>query len=70
MKELKVDIGSISSQAVSQFRQQKTGDAVGVTVAKKALDIQSDAAAQLISSIPEVAPPSEPHLGNKINVHA
>jgi len=66
-----VDINSISSGAVAQNVAQKTGDAVGVTVARKALDIQSSTASQLIESAKESAPPpSEPHLGNNINVTA
>ena len=66
-----MDINSISSGAVQQAASQKTGDAVGVTVAKKALDHQASIASQLISSVEKSAPPpSEPHLGNNINVHA
>ncbi|MDX1811443.1 MAG: YjfB family protein [Gammaproteobacteria bacterium] len=66
-----MDINSISSGVVTQNVAQKTGDAVGVTVARKALDIQSSQAAQLIDSVKESVPaPSEPHLGNHINVKA
>lgn len=66
-----MDINSISSGVVNQAQQQKTGDAVGVTVARKAMDIQSSVATQLIDSVKKsTPPPSEPHLGNHINVHA
>lgn len=66
-----MDINSISSGVVAQNAAQKTGDAVGVTVAKKAMDIQSSQASQLIESVKESSPPpSEPHLGNNINVTA
>ena len=64
-----MNINNIASGAVAQNVAQKTGDAVGVTVAKKAMDIQADAASQLISSVAKPAA-SEPHLGNKINTHA
>jgi len=65
-----MDINSIASGAVSQAAAAKTGDAVGVTVAKKAMNIQADAAAQLISSVAPASNASEPHLGNNINVRA
>lgn len=66
-----MDINSISSGVVAQHVAQKTGDAVGVQVAKKALDIQSSTASQLIDSVKQsTPPPSEPHLGNNINVSA
>ena len=66
-----MDINSISSGVVAQNASQKTGDAVGVKVARKAMDIQADAAAQLISSVsPASNKASEPHLGNTINTHA
>lgn len=53
---------------------QNSGDAVGVTVLKKALDIQAQGAMQLIASIPQ--PPQQsaanlpPHLGQNINTTA
>lgn len=66
-----MDINSISSGVVTQAMQQKTGDAVGVTVARKAMDIQANVAGQLIDSVSKSTPAaSEPHLGNNINVHA
>lgn len=64
-----MDINSIASGAVAQNVAQKTGDAVGVTVARKAMDIQADAASQLIASVSKPTA-SEPHLGNKIDTHA
>ncbi len=65
-----MDINGIASGAISQASSQKTGDAVGVTVARKAMDIQADAAAQLISSVTPAKTASEPHLGNNIDVRA
>jgi len=61
---------SISSGAVSQATQQRAGDAVGVQVLSKAMDIQAVSARQMLDSIPEVQAPSEPHLGNNVNVKA
>ena len=66
-----MDINSISSGVVTENKLQKVGDAVGVQVARKALDIQSSTASQLIDSVAKSSPASsEPHLGNSINVHA
>ncbi len=66
-----MDINSIASGVITQNKMQKTGDAVGVTVARKAMDIQASQATQLINSVKESSPPpSEPHLGNNINVRA
>lgn len=64
-----MDINGISSGAISMNMQQKVGDAVGTKVASKALDIQVDAAATLISSVAKPAA-TEAHLGNNINTHA
>ena len=50
-EELTVDINSISSGVVTENKLQKVGDAVGVQVARKALDIQSSTASQLIDSV-------------------
>ncbi len=61
-----MNINTIASEAVSQNVSQKTGDSVGITVAREAMDIQATQAAQLISSIPQ----SEPNLGNSINTRA
>ncbi|MDH3326904.1 MAG: YjfB family protein [Gammaproteobacteria bacterium] len=64
-----MNINSIASGAVAQNVAQNTGDAIGVTVARKALDIQAEAASQLISSATKTAA-SEPHLGSNVNTHA
>lgn len=53
---------------------QNAGDAVGVTVLKKAIDIQAQSAMALIAAIPQ--PPQQsaanlpPHLGQNINTTA
>ena len=63
-----MDVNNIAGLA-SQVAQQKTGDAVGVSVLKKALDSQAAAAAQLINALPPLQKlPS--NLGNNINTTA
>lgn len=61
-----MDMNSIADSVTSQTASQRTGDAVGITVARTAMDLQAKQADQLISSIPK----SEPNLGNSINTSA
>ncbi len=70
-----MEISGISSPTVSQVSRQKAGDAVGVSVLDKALDVEVAAAAELINSV--ASPPQDvpgeklpPHLGRNINVSA
>ncbi len=68
-----MDIGASSVMAAGGVSgQARVGDAVGITVMKKAMDIQSSSATQLVSSIPEstATPASESHLGNKFDARA
>jgi hypothetical protein len=51
----------------SQVAQMKIGDAVGITVLKKAIDLQAQGALQLLDALPAVAN-NPPHLGNSIDV--
>ena len=53
-----------SSMAETGIRQE-----VGVTMLKKAMDIQKSSAAQLIQALPQVQN-LPPHLGNTINTKA
>lgn len=63
-----MDVGNIASLA-SSMAQERTGQAVGVAVLKKALDAQAAGAIALIAALP--APPSLPsHLGQNINTTA
>ncbi len=64
-----MELNSISSGALTLNKQQKTGDAVGVQVLNKALNIQSQAATELLNSVPQPskAGSTEPHLGQTIN---
>ncbi|HFE39003.1 MAG TPA: putative motility protein, partial [Gammaproteobacteria bacterium] len=61
-----MDINGLSSEAIAINMKQKTGDAVGTAVANKALDLQVESAAQIISSVEKPAA-TETNLGNKIN---
>ena len=72
-----MDINSISSSTGAMLRQQKVGDAVGIKVQSKAMDIQATQAAQLISSVAQPVQAesagngNQPsHLGQNINVKA
>jgi hypothetical protein len=53
----------------SQVAQMKTGDAVGITVLRKAIDLQAQSVLQLLDALPPVAS-KPPHLGNSIDVKA
>lgn len=65
-----MDTSGISS-AVSANSQTKLGDAVGIAVLKKALDIEASGAMALIKSIPAAPNNASPdHLGQKIDVSA
>jgi len=65
-----MDIQGISRGPAAQATQQRVGDAVGIKVLSTAMNIQANSAAKLLSSVPEVKPPSEPHLGNNVNTTA
>jgi len=69
-----MDIQGIAN-AATLSSQAKVGEAVGLAVLKKALDIQSSSAMALIQSIPDLTPsPSTSqlpdHLGRNLNVSA
>ncbi len=59
-------VGNVTA-AVSQAN---TGDAVAISVLKKALDIQAQSAMQLIQALPQPAPSNPPNLGNGVNIYA
>ena len=65
---------SVSSGVTHMLTQQKVGDAVGVQVTRKALDIQSQNVMSLVNSVSQSGPSkgaaSQPHLGNMLDVHA
>jgi len=63
----------VSNSALNSISAQKTGDAVGVSVLKKALDVQAQGAAALINALPQQANGSAglpPHLGKNVNTTA
>ncbi|MCC7641515.1 MULTISPECIES: YjfB family protein [Janthinobacterium] len=66
-----MDVGSIA-QLSTTMAETGTRQAVGLTVLKKAQDIQSSTATALLAALPPVqAAPSLPaHLGNRINTTA
>lgn len=63
-----MDVSSTSSLS-SVLAAANTGDAAGILVLKKAMDIQAQSAMQLLEGLPQpVANPS--HLGNTVDVKA
>lgn len=58
--------GGISASVLDQY-SSRTGDAVTISVMKKALDMQASTAAQLIQSVPAPSAPSG-NVGQHINV--
>ena len=58
---------TIPSAAISQAG---SGDAVAITVLKKALDIEAQGALQLIQALPQPITNSPSHLGNSVNTFA
>jgi hypothetical protein len=64
-----MDIGS-SGSVTTAVNQASTGDAVAITVLKKALDIQAQTAMQLIQALPTPAASNPPNLGNGVDTFA
>ena len=64
-----MDISSVSN-ASAALSQAPTGDAIGIAVLKKAIDLEAQGALQLIQALPEVAASNPPHLGNGVNTFA
>lgn len=64
-----MDVTNMAISA-SVLSQQKVGDAVGITVQKKAMDIQAQNAASLIESVPKAGGANPPNLGKNIDVRA
>jgi hypothetical protein len=62
------------SMNTSASLAQSSDDAVGMTVLKKAINIEAQAAVELISAVPPSPQPSAanlpPHLGQNINTTA
>lgn len=65
-----MDIGSVGNMS-SILNQAKTGDAVGIAVLKKAIDMQAQSASQLIQALPQPAAAGTTQtLGNGVNTFA
>jgi uncharacterized protein (DUF1778 family) len=64
-----MNISSVS-QATSAASQAATGEAAAVMVLKKALELQSQSALQLIDALPQPAANNPPNLGNSLNTFA
>ena len=65
-----MNVSNIASLATS-LSSEKTGQAVGIAVLKKALDIQSATAAVLLDAIPKVSSANLPaNLGRNVNTVA
>lgn len=66
-----MDISNVASVAAyaSAVSQAQVGDAVAISVLKKALDIQAQGTMQLIQAIPQVSGTTE-ILGHKVNTTA
>jgi hypothetical protein len=65
-----MDVNNIASMAVT-MANQRTADALGIAVLKKALEIQASSAMALINAMERPAADSRPpHLGNTIDTQA
>ena len=65
-----MDVNGIASLATS-MAAERNGQAIGIAVLKKALDIQSSSALALLNAIPAVPSVNLPaHLGQNINTTA
>lgn len=64
-----MDVNNIASLATA-MSNQRTGDAIGISVLKKALDVQASGAVALINALQQSAAVSPPHLGNTIDTSA
>lgn len=67
-----MDISAISSSTLQQINNSatRTGDAVSIKMMRKALDIQSSQATQLIDSVAQSVPDPSSRLGRHIDVRA
>ncbi|MCP5305486.1 MAG: YjfB family protein [Chromatiaceae bacterium] len=67
-----MDISAISSSLIQQINGDATqsGDAVAISVLRKALDLQSTQAAQLIASVAASVPDPASAVGHHVDVRA
>ena len=64
-----MDVSSLGAVARA-MRAQQVGDAVAVSVLRKALDVQAAGAVALLQALPQPAPALPSNLGNHLNVTA
>ncbi|MEI7612987.1 MAG: YjfB family protein [Betaproteobacteria bacterium] len=64
-----MNLNSVGS-TLSAVSQASTGDAVAISVLKKALEVQAQGAMQLIQALPLPSTNSPAHLGNNVNTFA
>jgi len=65
-----MDVSAVSNSLLQQIGNSatRTGDAVSVTMMRKALDIQSSQATQLIESVAKSMPDPGSRLGQNIDI--
>lgn len=63
-----MDITALASLSTA-LSQAQLGDAVGISVLKKAMDIQEQSALQLLQALPQQYS-NPPNLGNSVDVRA
>ena len=64
-----MDIGNIASMS-SALSQARNSDAVGLSVLKKAMDIEAQTAAQLLQALPQPVASNPPSLGSRVDIFA
>jgi hypothetical protein len=64
-----MDVSSAATVPAA-IAQASTGDAIAISVMKKALDIQAQSAMQLIQALPLPSTNNPPNLGNHVNTFA
>lgn len=64
-----MDVNNIVNLATN-MAQERSGQVIGVTVLKKALDMQADGAMALIDALPSAPQNLPPNLGQSVNTTA
>lgn len=71
-----MDIGGLTASTASQTARQQVGNAAGIAVLNKVMDVEKQTATQLINSVPQPARDESlkdklpPHLGQNIDLTA
>lgn len=64
-----MDVSEIAATATG-MSQARTAEAVQLAVLKKAMDIQSQSAMQLVQAASQVIPSNPPNLGQRVDTFA